>query len=93
MSINPDEINLHHHREFHQCRGARACIKEDNIMGISGTRVVYRAVKKLWLTAGCPEEAATVNGHKEKEVGSKFVGKLKLLSRLRHYNILCMLEI
>ncbi|OEL33457.1 MDIS1-interacting receptor like kinase 1 [Dichanthelium oligosanthes] len=78
-----------------------ACIKEDNIVGMGGTGVVYRAdmprhhavvaVKKLWRAAGCPEEAATVSGRQDKEAGGEFAAEVKLLGRLRHRNVVRML--
>jgi hypothetical protein len=45
----------------------------------------------VWLTTGCPEVAATVDGHKEEDVGGKSAAEVKFLSRLRHYNVVCML--
>ncbi|RLN15791.1 leucine-rich repeat receptor-like protein kinase PXL2 [Panicum miliaceum] len=78
-----------------------ACIKEDNIVGMGGTGVVYRAdmprhhavvaVKKLWRAAGCPEEAATVDGRQDVEAGGEFAAEVKLLGRLRHRNVVRML--
>jgi hypothetical protein len=80
-----------------------ACIKEDNIVGMGGTGVVYRAdiprhhtvvaVKKLWRAAGCPDqEAATADGlHQDAEAGGEFAAEVKLLGRLRHRNVVRML--
>ncbi|AQL09540.1 MDIS1-interacting receptor like kinase 1 [Zea mays] len=80
-----------------------ACIKEDNIVGMGGTGVVYRAdmprhhavvaVKKLWRAAGCPdpEEAATADGRQDVEPGGEFAAEVKLLGRLRHRNVVRML--
>ncbi|XP_062209102.1 MDIS1-interacting receptor like kinase 1-like [Phragmites australis] len=78
-----------------------ACIKEDNIVGMGGMGVVYRAdmphhhavvaVKKLWRAAGCPEEAATVDGRQDVEAGGEFTAEVKLLGRLRHRNVVRML--
>jgi len=78
-----------------------ACIKEDNIVGMGGTGVVYRAdmsrhhavvaVKKLWRAAGCPEETATVDGRQDVEAGGEFAAEVKLLGRLRHRNVVRML--
>ncbi|KAK3148389.1 hypothetical protein QOZ80_3BG0294420 [Eleusine coracana subsp. coracana] len=77
-----------------------ACIKEDNIVGMGGTGVVYRAemprhhavvaVKKLWHAARCPDQeaAATVT---DMESGGEFAAEVKLLGRLRHRNVVRML--
>ncbi|PWZ53341.1 MDIS1-interacting receptor like kinase 1 [Zea mays] len=78
-----------------------ACIKEDNIVGMGGTGVVYRAdmprhhavvaVKKLWRAAGCLEEVATVDERQDVEAGGEFAAEVKLLGRLRHRNVVRML--
>uniref|UniRef100_A0ACD5TU82 Uncharacterized protein n=1 Tax=Avena sativa TaxID=4498 RepID=A0ACD5TU82_AVESA len=79
-----------------------ACIKEENIVGMGGSGVVYRAdmprhhavvaVKKLWRAAGCPEEG-TVDGRQDVEAGAggEFAAEVKLLGRLRHRNVVRML--
>jgi hypothetical protein len=50
-----------------------------------------RRQEAVWLTAGCLEVAAIVDGHKEKEVRCKFAAEVKLLSWLLHCNVVCML--
>ncbi|KAF7045836.1 hypothetical protein CFC21_054900 [Triticum aestivum] len=76
-----------------------ACIKEDNIVGMGGMGVVYRAemprhhavvaVKKLWRAAGCPDQEGTVDV--ESAAGGEFAAEVKLLGRLRHRNVVRML--
>uniref|UniRef100_M8CDF2 LRR receptor-like serine/threonine-protein kinase RCH1 n=1 Tax=Aegilops tauschii TaxID=37682 RepID=M8CDF2_AEGTA len=60
-----------------------ACIKEDNIVGMGGMGVVYRAemprhhavvaVKKLWRAAGCPDQEGTVDV--ESAAGGEFAAE------------------